>query len=67
MNESLYQASLKALTEAGVDEDVAATASLLVANDNPELPNLGRTEHDQEVIDEAMFQYHSRKVVKHER
>lgn len=66
MNNNLYQASLKALTEAGVNEDVAAAASQVVANDNPELPNLGRTEHDQQVIDEAMFQYHSRKVV-HER
>ncbi|WP_414579618.1 hypothetical protein [Anabaena sp. CCY 9402-a] len=66
MNESLYQASLKVLTEAGVNKNVAVQASEVVAKDNPGLPNLGRTSLDQQVIDEAMFQYHSQQVVKHE-
>ncbi len=57
MNENLYQASLKALTEAGVPEDVAAKASLVVAKDDPLQVNLGRTAQDQQAVNEAMDRY----------
>ncbi|WP_414546083.1 hypothetical protein [Nostoc sp. CCY0012] len=57
MNENLYQASLKALTEAGVPEEVATKASQVVANDDAKLPKLGRTAEDQQAVDEALKHY----------
>ncbi|MBD2344183.1 hypothetical protein [Anabaena subtropica] len=57
MNNNLYQASLKALTEAGVPQDVAAKASEVVAKDDPCKENLGRTTQDQQAVNEAMDWY----------
>lgn len=56
MDEQLYQASLKALTENGVSQEIAEKASKIVASDEPGKPNLGRTPEDQEIIWEAMEQ-----------
>lgn len=56
-NESIYIASIKALTENGVPEDAALKASAVVAKDDFNLPNLGRTEQDRQDIAEAMKHY----------
>lgn len=53
MNNELYQASVAALTENGVPQDIAEKASAVVAKDDPELPNLGRTTEDQQAVNEA--------------
>ncbi|MBE9214558.1 hypothetical protein IQ247_18105 [Plectonema cf. radiosum LEGE 06105] len=53
-NQDLYHASVKALTENGVPENVAERASKVVASDDFNLPDLGRTEEDRENIAEAM-------------
>lgn len=55
--ENVYDASVKALTEAGVDESVADKASRVIAQDDFNLRDLGRTEEDQNHIAEAMKQY----------
>jgi hypothetical protein len=55
MNNQLYQAYLAALTSHGVPEDIAAKASAVVANDEPGLPNLGRTPEDQQAVNEAFI------------
>lgn len=57
--QNLYDASLKGLTENGVPQDVAEKASLVVASDEPGLPNLGRSPEDQAVVNEAMQHYWS--------
>jgi hypothetical protein len=54
MNESLYQVSVTALTANGVPHEVAEKASAVVAKDDPEQPNLGRTTQDQQAVNEAM-------------
>ncbi|MDZ8056547.1 MAG: hypothetical protein RMX63_34550 [Aulosira sp. ZfuCHP01] len=54
MNNQLYQASLAALTENGVPQDIAEKASAVVAKDEPGLPNLGRTAEDQQAVNEAI-------------
>jgi hypothetical protein len=54
MNESLYQASVAALTANGVPQQVAEKASVVVAKDDPAKPNLGRTTQDQQAVNEAM-------------
>mgnify|MGYP005854305933 CR=1 FL=1 len=56
-NQSLYAASLEALTENGVPVEIAAAASKVVARDDAKLPNLGRSEQDQQVVNEAMVHY----------
>ncbi|WP_017652553.1 hypothetical protein [Fortiea contorta] len=57
MNESLYQASLKALTEHGVPQELAEKASKVVAKDEPGIPHFGRSPEDQQVVNEAMKHY----------
>lgn len=54
MNNELYQASLEALSNHGCPQDIAEKASVIVASDNPELPNWGRTTEDQEIINQAV-------------
>lgn len=54
LNQDLYQASIKALTENGVPEDIAERASKVVASDDFNLPDLGRTDEDRQNIAEAM-------------
>jgi hypothetical protein len=58
-NERLYKVSLDVLTSNGVEADLAAKASKVVANDDPTKPNLGRSAKDQQVVNEAMSQYHA--------
>ncbi len=53
-NQELYEASFKALTERGVPVSAAERASRVVATDNPQLPDLGRTLEDQKDIQDAM-------------
>lgn len=43
-----------ALTNAGVPETLAAQCAEIVAKDNPSLPNLGRTQEEQQLINSAM-------------
>jgi hypothetical protein len=53
-NQSLYSAAVEALTSRGCPTDLAKKAATVVANDDPVKPNLGRTQSDQEVIQEAL-------------
>lgn len=53
-NQSLYDASVKALTDNGVPEDLAEKASQVVASDDGTKENLGRSESDQQTINETM-------------
>ena len=54
MNDSLKEAAEKALKEAGVPVNLASLCAEIVAKDDPSLPNLGRTEADQHLIDSSM-------------
>lgn len=56
-NQDLYQASVKALTENGVPEEVAERASKVVASDDFNSPGLGRTDEDRQDIADAMTHY----------
>lgn len=58
-NERLYNVSLDVLTTNGVEPELAAKASVVVANDDPTKPNLGRSAADQQVVNKAMSQYHA--------
>lgn len=53
-NEQLYQASVEALINYGVPNDLIGTVSAIIAKDNPELPNLGRTEQEQQAINQVL-------------
>lgn len=53
-NKDLYDASLKALSNCGVPEDLAEKASEIVSKDNPNEPNLGRTNSEQETINQVL-------------
>ncbi|MGD1914118.1 MAG: hypothetical protein ACFB2X_25755 [Rivularia sp. (in: cyanobacteria)] len=55
--ENVYDASYKALTENGVEKDVADKASRVIAQDDSNLPDLGRTQEDRNDVAEAMRQY----------
>jgi hypothetical protein len=54
MDEELYNASFEALTQRGVPVSAAERASSVVANDQPQQPNLGRTDQDQQDVQDAM-------------
>lgn len=56
-NQSLYDASVKALTDNGVPSELAEKASQVVASDDPTKSDLGRSETDRETINEAMNHY----------
>ncbi|MEM9925111.1 MAG: hypothetical protein AAF915_15395 [Cyanobacteria bacterium P01_D01_bin.50] len=56
-NQSLYDASVRALTDNGVPEDLAEKASQVIASDDPTQENLGRSASDQEAVNEAMNHY----------
>lgn len=58
-DQRLYKASLKALTDAGVPQELAERASVVVARDNPLVPNLGRSAEDLEACHQAMNHYHA--------
>lgn len=50
-NKDAYQSALEG---AGVPANLAAQCAEIVASDDPDEPNLGRTEQDQHLIDSAM-------------
>ncbi len=54
MNDSLKEAAERALKDAGVPVNLASQCAEIVAKDDPSLPNLGRTEADQHLIDSSM-------------
>ena len=54
INQEIYEASFKGLTEHGVPVSTAQKASEVVAKDNPSLPNLGRSVEDQRNVQDAM-------------
>lgn len=49
LNQQVYQASLKALTDVGIPEPLADAASRVVATDDPSKPDLGRNDADIQV------------------
>ncbi|UYD38963.1 hypothetical protein [Tolypothrix sp. PCC 7601] len=51
---SLYQACVEALTDQNLPLELIQQASEIVSKDNPDLPNLGRTAQEQEVINEVV-------------
>jgi hypothetical protein len=53
-NPKLYEVSMQFLTESGVPVSAAERASKVVANDDPEKPNFGRTNQDQKDVADAM-------------
>ena len=63
-NQSLYDASVLALTDNGVPEDLAEKASQVIASDDPKQEDLGRSDSDRETISEAMNHYwqHQRRI-----
>jgi hypothetical protein len=54
MNESLKQAAEKALSDAGVPVNLANQCAEIIAKDDPEQPNLGRTESDQHLVNSSL-------------
>ena len=57
-NQSIYDASVTALTSNGVPEDVAERASEVVAKDDPTQENLGRSEeHTSELQSRPHISY----------
>ncbi len=54
MNDSLKEAAEKALKEAGVPVNLASVCAEIVAKDDPSLPNLGRTQEEQQLITSSM-------------
>ncbi|PHJ60245.1 hypothetical protein VF14_11590 [Nostoc linckia z18] len=59
-NERIYNASLDALLSANVPKEIAEKTSEIVASDDGDLPNFGRSAEDQEIVNEAMRHYHHR-------
>ena len=51
----LYEATKTAIIEAGAPESVAEKAAEVVANDDPNLENLGRTPEDQDAVQQGWF------------
>jgi hypothetical protein len=54
MNDSLKEAAERALREAGVPVNLASLCAEIVAKDDPSLPNLGRTQEEQQLINSSM-------------
>ncbi|WP_375471002.1 hypothetical protein [uncultured Nostoc sp.] len=57
-NQNLYNASLEALLSANVPQEIAQAASKIVASDDNNKENFGRSAQDQQVINEAMQYFH---------
>ncbi|WP_066423320.1 hypothetical protein [Anabaena sp. 4-3] len=53
-NDNLFFAAFGELIERGCPAELAGEAATVVANDDPTLPNLGRTPQDQSVIQQAL-------------
>ena len=54
MNDSLKEAAEKALKDAGVPVNLASLCAEIVAKDDHSLPNLGRTQEEQQLITSSM-------------
>jgi hypothetical protein len=54
VNDSLKEAAEKALKDAGVPVNLASVCAEIVAKDDPSLPNLGRTQEEQQLITSSM-------------
>jgi hypothetical protein len=54
MNDSLKLAAQKGLIDAGVPVNLATQCAEIVAKDDPSLPNLGRTQEEQHLINSSM-------------
>ena len=53
-NQSLYDASYKAMQEYQVPDDLAIKASEIIATDDASKPDLGRDAEDREIISQAL-------------
>lgn len=53
-NQKLYDASMQFLTESGVPVSAAERASKVVAKDDPNKSDFGRTAQDQKDVTDAM-------------
>jgi hypothetical protein len=53
-NDNLFIAAINALTNNGCPTELAQLAAEIVANDDPFLPNLGRTTEQQQIIQETL-------------
>lgn len=53
-NPQLYQKSLEVLTTANCPRELAEKVSQIVANDDGDKPNLGRTPEETEAVREAV-------------
>jgi hypothetical protein len=53
LNNGLYNATKTAIIEAGAPVEVAEKAALVIARDDNKLPNLGRTNEDQDAVWQA--------------
>lgn len=53
-NQDLYVASREALIESGAPWEKAEAASLVVAKDDAEKENFGRSAEDQQAVDEIL-------------
>jgi hypothetical protein len=54
INQNIYDASFGQLTSRNCPVDLADEASLIVAKDDPTKENLGRSDRDQEVINQVL-------------
>jgi hypothetical protein len=61
-NQKLYDASMEFFTQSGVPISTAERASKVVANDDPNKPDFGRTEQDQKHINDAMTWMSAEKI-----
>jgi hypothetical protein len=53
-NDNLFTAAINALTNNGCPTELAQLAASIVANDDPYLPDLGRTPQEQQIILEVL-------------
>ena len=61
-DQSLYEASYKALTENSVPVNTADRASQVIASDDPDQENFGRSALDQQNVNDAMTWYWAKKA-----
>lgn len=53
MTKELWKTYKQALTSTGVPEDLAEKAAKVIANDQPGIPNMGRSPEDQQAVMDA--------------
>ncbi len=56
-DEEQYHVYVRSLTEGGVPQIFAERAAAVIARDNPDEPNLGRTAQDRADVSRAMQHY----------